>query len=211
MALYENVNGVIKEITAMSTNVGGTLKNMTLVHENVNGTLKQVFPKVIESKYNARILVAGGGGIAGKPGSSGSNFSSIGEIVPGLIINMDTSASGSSSGGSPTYGFSNKTLYDGSSNKYVYISSNCKVTVKITCGGSGSSSGSGSSAGTATFGINGVTKFNSSSDGRSYTATFSLTPNDYISAYSGSSATGAAGSSATYTSSVDYTLTFTSA
>ena len=205
MALYENVKGTIKEITSLSTNVGGTIKTITLLHENVGGTLKQIFPKVIENKYNARIQITGGGGILGRPPSSSTNFSSIGEIGPGLVIDMNTSASGSSSGGSPTMSFHYKTLVDGSNKQYVYITSNCKVTVKITCGSRGSSGG------TATFGINGVTKFDSSKNGNSYTATFNLTPSDYISASSKSSATGSAGSSVTYTTSVSYTLTFTSA
>ena len=199
MALYENVNGTIKEITAISTNIGGTIKNMTLLHENVGGTLKQIFPKVIESKYNARIQNTGGGGLLGKPPSVSSGFINIGEIGPGIVIDMNTSAAGSSSGGSPTFSFHYKTLYDGSNNQYVYITSNCKVTVKITCGG------------IATFGINGVLKFDSSKNGHSYTATFNLTPSDYISASSKSSATGSAGSSVTHTTSVSYTLTFTSA
>lgn len=205
MALYENVNGTIKEITSLSTNVGGTIKNMMLLHENVGGTLQQIFPKIIESKYNARIQNTGGGGLLGRPPSSSTGFTNIGEIGPGIVIDMNTSASGGTSGGSPTFSFHYKTLVDGSNKQYVYITSNCKVTVKITCGGSGSSGG------TATFGLNGVTKFDSSNDGGLYTATFNLTPSDYISASSKSSATGSAGSSATYTTSVSYILTFTSA
>lgn len=205
MALYENVNGTIKEITSVSTNVGGTIKSMMLLHENVGGTLKQIFPKVIESKYNARIQNTGGGGLLGRPPSSSTGFINIGEIGPGIVIDMNTSASGSSSGGSPTMSFHYRTLIDGSNNQYVYVTSNCKVTVKITCGGNGSSGG------IATFGINGVTKFDSSKNGNSYIANFNLTPSDYISASSKSSASGSAGSSATYTTSVSYTLTFTSA
>lgn len=193
-------------MTSVSTNVGGIVKTITLLHENVGGTLQQIFPKVIESKYNARLSVSSGGGpLSGPGGGSSGGYSNIGEIKPGVTINMDTQTSASGA----SYTFNSKTLYDGSSNQYVYITSNCKVTVKITCYGGGAGT-SGGGSGHATFGINGVTKFNGYS-GDSYNTTFNLTPNDYISASSSSNVIGAAGTSAVIGARVDYTLTFTSA
>ena len=139
----------------------------------------------------------------GQGGSHTDNgLTDYGEFAPGINLDMSTSASMDSGTGS--YGLHVqlvRQICNGVGNPdAVYPIENCKITVNISCSGTG----------TAIFAINGETKYEDTGSNHSpgpYSASFNLTPNDYISGKCTVSASNTGGPSSTNSGSVTYTVT----